>query len=119
MTADRSHWPAIEAACRAWTRTRERPHPPMPEVVQYVVKAGEPVWTGEGMAKVKKTESLDWPPTQRGAEWNSLYGRWERGGSVAYHVVPTDLELYEHLYALGLLVWPAGETIDRRKAPGA
>ena len=107
--ADRSHWPAIEAACRAWTRTRERPHPPMPEVVQYVVRAGERVRLGDNVVGVlTKPAVLDWPPTERS----------DSGGSVVYHIVPTDLPLYEHLYNLGLLTWPAGETIDRRKAPG-
>lgn len=117
-----AHWRAVEDACRTWTKTRERPHPPMPGVVRYVVKAGTPVWTGDGMATLRADVILDWPPTKEaypGAEWNALRGRWERGGSVAYHVEPVDLALYEHLYRAGLLDPPPAEAIDNRKAPGA
>lgn len=108
--ADAARWRETEAACRAWPRTREQPHPPIPEVVQYVVKAGERVVLGDNVVCVlTKPAVLDWPPTERSVT----------GGSVAYHVVPTDLRLFEHLYNLGLLTAPAGETVDNRKAPAA
>lgn len=124
-SVDADRWRGIEAACRAWTRTRERPHPPLPDVVQYVIPAGEVVWTDGGVAKVKAPIVLDWPPNRDvypSAEWNPSGRRWQRPAgnpTVAYHVVPVDLRLYEHLFSLGLLCWPAGETIDNRVAPGA
>lgn len=49
-----AHWLAAEEACRAWTKTRQMPHPPLPEVVRYVVKAGTPAWVADRMAKVSR-----------------------------------------------------------------
>lgn len=117
-----THWRAAEDACRAWTKTREMPHPALPEVVRYRIKAGARAWVADRMATVTKDIVRAWPPTKEefpGADWNSLRGRWERGGSVAYHIEPVDLALYEHLFRAGLLDPPPAEAIDNRKAPGA
>ena len=115
--AQAAHDP-IEAECRQWRSTREKPHPAMPTVVRYVIRAGTPTWTGAGMVRTETDIVLDWPPTKEaypGAAWNDQHARWEHNGSVDYLIEPVDLEMYRRLFAAGLLTPPPILFIDNRK----